>query len=511
MASKPVFRMIFLAISVYTGYGLSSAIKALNCGGSFSPNLVRLTVLSTRGGKGSGFADISGFGLLRDGCKISGNSTGSNNTWTIYSASALGNVNGYYFTLENKGSRLVQSDPLSWTVEASLDNGSSWISVGASVWRTDSSGNPELYPYLFNDPRGTTLESHGPLEFDADMRPPLSWVLNTLAEYAVFSVGFAVAVFTAQMGRVSTVKVFWVLILSTDALLYSASNFVIMNSEPWLQRYALELSADIVLQVVLAVGTAAAEAHVILILVVCCLLNNIFVALCDLISYQRAWEDILLDRLHTMAGMGVVFGVGALIFRQRALVQAYSLILADKLRYESIWKAVIVDPNLRMAVISIQEATMTLTKDIALYSRLRPVLRQRSPDFEDRGRRSSMLLEFVVETGKNEVALCLGRKLHHKFAWNSKIDRIDSLDQLFVQAWCLSPILLAKTKAWALLSKGCFGYQPHDSENFYFKQYSEDPDDEDVGSFKWARVKSIKRAVEKTVRIYKQVLFVADF
>ncbi len=82
--------------------------------------------------------------------------------------------------------------------------------------------------------------------------------------------------------------------------------------------------------------------------------------------------------------------------------------------------------------------------------------------------------------------------------------KVTSLDQLFFQAWCLSPILLKKTKSWALQCKGCFPFQATDTDSITYQVYREEM--EAMGSqIKWAKVKSIHRAVEKAVRAYHQV------
>jgi hypothetical protein len=80
---------------------------------------------------------------------------------------------------------------------------------------------------------------------------------------------------------------------------------------------------------------------------------------------------------------------------------------------------------------------------------------------------------------------------------SSELVSVTSLDQLFFQAWCLSPILLKKTKSWALQFKGCFPFQgtANDREEM----------DESGPQIKWGKVKSIHRAIEKAVRAYDQV------
>ena len=68
------------------------------------------------------------------------------------------------------------------------------------------------------------------------------------------------------------------------------------------------------------------------------------------------------------------------------------------------------------------------------------------------------------------------------------------------QAWCLDPILLSKTQAWAASSSGCFPTRGGDG----YVRYS--PGREGEGpQIRWAKIKSIDRAIEKAVRVYYQV------
>ena len=79
---------------------------------------------------------------------------------------------------------------------------------------------------------------------------------------------------------------------------------------------------------------------------------------------------------------------------------------------------------------------------------------------------------------------------------------IKSLDQLFVQASCLHPILLKKVKTWAKASGGCFLCRGSPC----FIKISDLPENS-LLSVKWAKLKSMSRAVEKVYRIYGKVRF----
>ena len=76
---------------------------------------------------------------------------------------------------------------------------------------------------------------------------------------------------------------------------------------------------------------------------------------------------------------------------------------------------------------------------------------------------------------------------------------VDSLDQLFVQATLLHPILLDKVKDWASRGNGWFPSRRDKG----FVRYRAESDNH--GEIKWAKLKTASRAIEKAVRVYSQV------
>jgi hypothetical protein len=69
------------------------------------------------------------------------------------------------------------------------------------------------------------------------------------------------------------------------------------------------------------------------------------------------------------------------------------------------------------------------------------------------------------------------------------------------QAWCLDPVLLSKTKAWAAASGGCFPAWDRPG----FVRYESGREGDEPTRIRWANIKSVDRAVEKSVRVYSQV------
>ena len=74
-----------------------------------------------------------------------------------------------------------------------------------------------------------------------------------------------------------------------------------------------------------------------------------------------------------------------------------------------------------------------------------------------------------------------------------------SLDQLFVQAFCLQPILISRIKAWALASGGYLCCSQPGGALEYVRFGAREGVD-----FRWGKLKSVNRAIEKAIRCHGQ-------
>ncbi len=84
--------------------------------------------------------------------------------------------------------------------------------------------------------------------------------------------------------------------------------------------------------------------------------------------------------------------------------------------------------------------------------------------------------------------------------------RINSIDQIFAQAYCLQPLLIHKAKEWALNSNGyvLVSWCKDGSIQKQYARYSSVQGDHSV-DIKWCKVKSLQRSIEKIVRVYGKV------
>ena len=80
---------------------------------------------------------------------------------------------------------------------------------------------------------------------------------------------------------------------------------------------------------------------------------------------------------------------------------------------------------------------------------------------------------------------------------------LNNLDQLYVQATCLHPVLIRKVRDWASKSRGLFSVSETNGQQQWISLV--DADVEKINLIKWCKIKTVQRAVEKTVRSYGQV------
>jgi hypothetical protein len=176
----------------------------------------------------------------------------------------------------------------------------------------------------------------------------------------------------------------------------------------------------------------------------------------------------------------------SLCFRHRALSRARRLIVSDRRCYDAIWESFLASPAAQNALVAISAQVRLLLKD--KNTETSPIQRA-SAAVE-----SPPVRWQCVRILSGSTALSRGTP-------------VVSLDQLFVQAWCLNPALLSKVQAWALQSRGWFPCIQSCSA-VAFVRYS-DAVHEPGLRIRWASVKSTHRAIEKLVRVYGQVILIS--
>ena len=397
--------------------------------------------------------------------------------------------------------------PVRWVVEASADNGSTWLSVGASVWRLNSDGSSSLYPQLpYSVPlpapaataRSLLLIEAGiaGTEVRVDGRPPLSWVLIGCTDNVYYSLGFFSFSAAGLLGHAHWIRLLWLALLGVDALFNLAAIAAIAFAEPWMWRETAEMGLYVLSLAVLAGGSAFYEQSFIAFLLLYCLLDMGSYAIPGVLLYKRSWAAVLLEQLMTLTAVGLIFCIAAFVFRRRAITRAHSLVLADRRRYDTAWGALRSDPAAEVALMSVRdEAARFLSRTGVIHASrcCRQFVRRGPPR---RYKLSESLRNLGLELLPSLPRFASSPPSH------SQSEPVRSLDQLYVQAWCLNPILRRKVQQWALESGGCFVTRRLDG-TLAFVPFAEAQCDE--GGIRWSNVKSSSRAIEKLVRVYNQV------
>jgi hypothetical protein len=342
----------------------------------------------------------------------------------------------------------VDADPVLWTVE-SLDDGA-WRPVGASteiVWPRDTAHNCELHPYL---PHPTPAARNR-----------------------------TVAVVHWTMIVCPTVTIMGLLLRERHTTMFFMVNFFLNVSIRLLARWLL---------------------------------------------FDGIALRVFLWRVFFQSPLPMVVVLGLLIpyFRGLALAQSRGLVLGDKGRYDAVWAAILAREGSVETAAAIRDQLAALAKRVSTSV---PRQLNRSPiapppPTMSRGGGGGSLSGGGGGDGVGPGQASTWVSARRSFLGLSSeslgapgsIDPArpaDCLWQLFTQAACLHPFLIAKVRVWAAASGGAFfrraGGGGKKGTAAALVKAAELQDGGDMARAEWARLKSEKRAIEKMVRSYGEV------
>ena len=532
--SKRVFQAILLVIALFFMYKTLVSVQVLLKNQEFLANVLCIDVKELRdGNEHPASPNIQSFGPIMNGCMFKTNaSSGSHNMWNsvtgstmcIYMNDTFG-MNGYFFKTSSK---TADADPVKWKVRASTDNGTTWQVVGASVWRVFGDGSSGFYDQIaFSTPKDRETE----VLFD--LRPPWPWIVDWVIDYVVNSAGFVGCFLGAVTGHNHLVKNIWIgfyflgsLVFCVSALGYHTAGNSRAAAACW-----LELGP----QLVFVIGITFYESKIILLLLICSFCFVFSLAIDNIIIYTSDVMTTVQSIVQSAGTLAFIFASVVTFFRRRTLNRSRKLVLDDKERYDTVWTGIISEePDAYNMLAAINNASLFWNQQavVTSSSNLGVAPRQYTRKFATADRRDSPTSEngvalSVLRTASRELEALgkwkFGYTSLHQNRWEARADADDilsaqldctrwipetldfnrpikSLDQLFVQASCLHPILLRKVKAWAKASGGCFPCRGHAG----FVKAADVPDNS-AYLIRWAKLKSISRAVEKIYRIYDKV------
>ncbi len=452
----------------------------------------------------------SEFGLLRDGCRLqsvnkaSGSVEFTRNSidseWRISTATQSKlNANGYYLTLASNSS----VDPIRWIVEASNDNGSTWTAVSASTWRMTPDGTVQVYPQqstlTMADPAYLPYTSSAQRAvLNVDMRPSVSWALTNCVGIGVAGLGLTFCVVAAFFGRISIFMTMFKSIYVIVTLLWLTAA---LCSGLSMGRESIVVWSRSIPKLPGALALIFYDTWLLFIFVFWGISDLVLCIATEVFLYQLDWSTFVQILVSSsLSWIHILFAATIFVLRKRAVNRANKLILKDQQRYDTIWAAECLQSSAASAIHLLTDECVQI---LCVCDRTIP----RQLNSQDKAYTSNQAYD-------PKPAKCIVN--HSLFSWcnairtaqgkHSKGLTVDSLDQLFVQAWCLDPFLLCKARSWADVNRGHFplsnrqGYVLYSSFNSKMEK-----------QIKWGKVKAVQRSIEKVVRIYRKVTLFYSF
>ena len=417
-------------------------------------------------------------GLLQDGCNASVAMFTAGEAPVMSGNNAA--ANGYYFVTNG-------SSPASWALEASDDSKTwqpvspcSWVTVqvskdGGQSWLSSAEGLSSSFVDCVNGQVSMGLVDEAEqkdLQVRVDFRPDVPAVSITMGFFVV-PVGWLCSLYAALKGWYASFKFCLVIPIACFGVWAVSWSLVASSYGSSWQRVAyLLLIWCSVPCCFSAISIVYLERY--LVFIFC--LNGIlflvqFYLICVLLD-AKILDFLVLD-VHTwmMITLGGYLFIGSILFyylRRRAIKKAQSLLSGDQQKYEETWKDVV--QNERIYIEHLKQKIE-----------------------EIRCQKTVLPARQMIQVADSGI---LSRRL--KFRWCP----MRSLDQLYVQAICLEPILLRKVKDWAVGCSGCFACASAAGLREYV-QYSEIEKNKTF-NVKWCRLKTEGRAIEKSIRSYGQ-------
>ena len=500
MSAKPAHLIFFIAMAGYCAYLASQTWVTLGRTGNFQASSIRLrilrlgngTLLPLSGPLTSAVAvGVESFGLLRDGCRLPMASVNFSirsprNATATLQLDAPVSFNGYFIGMN---ANRTKAGPVSWSLEATEVGADRWTIVGASVWRQDRRlGSVEYFPYFPFSVRGSAAQGGAITVVNMQTPPAIYMVPLARAFYVIALMGPAVAAIVRGAVDVNTVMA-WS--FAVAGILSSATAFVDWQRPTW-REAAPEWIVGLT-HILFAIAVQWNEQRFFLLFGMLAFSNFASFVACDVYLYFDSWLASLRRQMLSLSFFGSIVTLIALILRQRALVHARRLVLEDKRKYDEAWEILRSGEGASVQLAAINEHVNRLVAGMDGVAETRQFNFQTQHSTAKRGNRNFL--------SKWASSLYMQPRLFHGPALAGIKDSyspVDSLDQLYVQACILHPVLLTKTRAWAAVFGGYFPSTTMHGGSRFFRY-------ENGVDLKIARVKSVSRAVEKLVRSYAQV------
>ena len=496
---------MFFVFSIYFFYKVTNSLSTLSDAGKFESNQVCFKILGLRdSARPVTAANVISFGLLSNDCRaqqMNAVTFTNNSICTKYSSKVL--ANGYFFVIDGP----TNLDPVRWMVEAGGDNNTPLQLVGASEWRMFGDNSLEFFPQM-----SAELPEDEGFEHDVDYRPSWQWIFDWYLVDSTDGIGFFCCFVLAVLGKNKLVKPVWILFFVSSTVMIGVASLGYVTTGQ--ARSAISCLLEMVPVVIFIIGILFWETHIIKLMFVCSFSFVVCLSLTNTLVYEDSIYFAINSVIQSAATVSFLFAVVVYVSRRRALHQAGKMASLDKNQYDLVWSKIMSSTcNIKQQLTRIKSEENMHSKSSVVSLVCRQYSRQYNRRFlanihEEKlipvQRRTSILTQlFLTHTLKQDSSHSVSSMLEiNRWEEGSQdlCNPINSLEQLFVQASCLHPFLLEKVKGWALTSCGCFSRLESNS----FAKYAESLVDPSL-RFRWAKVKSVSRALEKVHRIYGQV------
>ena len=314
----------------------------------------------------------------------------------------------------------------------------------------------------------------------------------------VYATCFLAMIAVTVRSRVESVRGIWIISFSLAAFLRTIAGIVILIEEP---RTAAGIFTNVPPDLLLVLGVKFYESKFVTILFVFTILYVFCIFIHDIAIEGKSIGSYVVDVADSSAAVSTLFGISIVVLRTRDLHVASSQVFHDKIKYDEIWSKILSLPGSKEAINRLNNVLVEIRKicrRLSSFRQLVVVIQGIALESQAKIERSPSL---QINLLKGIQAL--KRTASQKFGQQSISKPVTSLDQLYLQAFCLDQELRRKVQYWAL---ACNGYFPID--NFHHERKFAKVTDIQQNSLlgpKWGQIKSLPRAIEKVLRVYGQV------
>ena len=437
-ASKRPFQLVLVIVAAFYWWRVLSAISILQSGaiGAFTASSLRLQILEVDGGDVPPTSINMSFGLLLDGCAVPGGrliQIGDTDTVFLNFSTPV-SANGYY--IDTFGQSVY---PVRWLVEAS-SNMSDWMAVGASVWRQYDDGTMGLYSHL-----RYSASSPDRGHVTVDHRIPWEWTVDSVVANIIYGLGWFCQAIVGMAGRENLVRQ---LLL---AMSLSASLLFVVEAVGYHLDGQLYTAVSIWIefgpsQLIWNIGIAFFGGQVLGVLAIFALS-----VLCTLIARDTGlyWRPIIvpLSSFLTSSSMLILTFVAMIFCARRWIIhRSVQLVIPDKEKYDASWAELTDNPEVMQEILTLQNMVTELESRIALPARqLNLNYRCQKCGRECGAQHPCSYVQ--LPRGSCQVSTYSAARLELS-------SPVRSLDQLFIQARCLGPLLREKSKVYCPAKQG---------------------------------------------------------